>query len=115
MSELGGAQASMHEMFRTDAGRVLAAVADALDAAEPPTRAERALGTLQASEKALLGGDRAANGMAAHVRRYPVSLPRWCETRTGPAAEVKSARRPPNRPCPTHCAAPRPWPPCAPT
>jgi uncharacterized membrane protein YccC len=68
MSELGGAQASMHEMFRTDAGRVLAAVAAALDEAEPPTRAERALGTLQASEKALLGGDRAANGMAAHVR-----------------------------------------------
>jgi uncharacterized membrane protein YccC len=69
MGELAGnSTGGMHEMFRADAARVLAAVADALDAAEPPTRAERALATLQATEKALLGGSRVAGGMGAHAR-----------------------------------------------
>lgn len=42
-----------HAMFREDATRVLTGIADALDAAEPPQRAERALKTLQATQAAL--------------------------------------------------------------
>ncbi|HEY4293100.1 FUSC family protein [Luteibacter sp.] len=57
----------MGEMFRNDAARVLSATADALDAAEPPQRAQRALATLQASERALLAGGGAV-GLAAHIQ-----------------------------------------------
>ncbi|WP_413625976.1 FUSC family protein [Luteibacter sp. Lutesp34] len=56
MEVLETARDGMGEMFRNDAARVLAATADALDAAEPPQRAERALATLQASERALRSG-----------------------------------------------------------
>jgi uncharacterized membrane protein YccC len=57
----------IHAMFRDDAARVLAAIAGALEQAEPPEQANRALQTLQASEHALLdrGGD--AGGLAAHI------------------------------------------------
>lgn len=67
MAELDTRRDGMGEMFRNDAARVLSATADALDAAEPPQRAQRALATLQASEKALLSGS-TGMGMSAHVR-----------------------------------------------
>ncbi|NID15264.1 FUSC family protein [Luteibacter yeojuensis] len=67
MEVLETARDGMGEMFRNDAARVLAATADALDAAEPPQRAARALATLQASERALLAGG-AAFGMGAHIQ-----------------------------------------------
>ncbi|GAA0709849.1 putative membrane protein YccC [Dyella sp. SG562] len=57
----------VHAMFRGDAARVLAAIADALEAAEPPQQAERALQTLQASENALLGRGGSGDGLAAHI------------------------------------------------
>ena len=67
MAELDTRRDGMAEMFRNDAARVLSATADALDAAEPPQRAQRALATLQASEKALLSGS-TGMGMGAHLR-----------------------------------------------
>jgi uncharacterized membrane protein YccC len=67
IAELEDRRDTMGDMFRNDAARVLAATADALDAAEPPRRAERALATLQATERALLSGSR-AQGLSAHVR-----------------------------------------------
>jgi uncharacterized membrane protein YccC len=66
MQELGRGGRGIDEMFRADAVRVLNAVAAALDDAAPPVQAERALQTLQASEKALLGeGNRSL--MASHI------------------------------------------------
>ncbi|MET0936694.1 MAG: FUSC family protein [Luteibacter sp.] len=67
MAELEPERNGMGEMFRSDAARVLSATADALDAAEPPQRAERALATLQASEKALLAGT-TGFGLGAHIQ-----------------------------------------------
>ncbi|TCV97175.1 putative membrane protein YccC [Luteibacter rhizovicinus] len=67
MGELDRRRDGMQDMFRADAARVLSATADALEAAEPPERADRALKTLQASERALLGGSAGA-GMTAHIR-----------------------------------------------
>ncbi len=67
MAELETRRDGMGEMFRNDAARVLTATADALDAAEPPQRAERALATLQASERALLAGS-AGMGLGAHIQ-----------------------------------------------
>jgi len=66
MTELR-ANPGVHAMFRGDAARVLAAIADALEAAEPPQQAERALQTLQASENALLGRGGSGEGLAAHI------------------------------------------------
>ena len=66
MAELR-ASASIHAMFRGDAARVLAAIADALEAGEPPAQAERSLQTLQASENALLGDGGNADGLAMHI------------------------------------------------
>lgn len=66
MAELR-ANATIHAMFRGDAARVLAAIADALEAAESPQQAERALQTLQASENALLGDGGNADGLATHI------------------------------------------------
>ncbi|HEY4145486.1 FUSC family protein [Pinirhizobacter sp.] len=54
MQELG-VGSGVGEMIRADAARVLRGVARALDEAGPPTRAEAALKTLQASERALFG------------------------------------------------------------
>jgi uncharacterized membrane protein YccC len=54
-------------MFRDDAARVLAAMADALDEGEPPQQAERMLQTLQASETALLGADAPPDALARHI------------------------------------------------
>ncbi|MDF4004629.1 FUSC family protein [Luteibacter sp. PPL552] len=67
MAELETRRDGMGEMFRHDAARVLAAVAEAIDAAEPPQRAERALATLRASERALLGGVTGL-GLTAHIQ-----------------------------------------------
>jgi len=66
MAELR-ANPTIHAMFRGDAARVLSAIAEALDAAEPPDKAERTLQTLQASETALLGGDGPPDALARHV------------------------------------------------
>ena len=67
MAELETRRDGMGEMFRQDAARVLTAVAEALDAAEPPQRAERALATLRASERALLAGS-SGTGLSAHIQ-----------------------------------------------
>jgi uncharacterized membrane protein YccC len=53
MAELR-ASPGIHQMFRDDAARVLAAIAEALEAGEPPQRAEQILRTLQSSENAML-------------------------------------------------------------
>ena len=66
MAELR-ANPGVHAMFRGDAARVLAAIADALEAGESPQQAERALQTLQASENALLGRGGSGEGLAAHI------------------------------------------------
>ncbi|HEY4091980.1 MAG TPA: FUSC family protein [Luteibacter sp.] len=68
MAELETRRDSMGEMFRADAARVLSATAAALDAAEPPERAQRALATLQASERALLSAGASGLGLTAHIR-----------------------------------------------
>jgi uncharacterized membrane protein YccC len=67
MAELETRRDGMGEMFRNDAARVLTSTAAALDAAEPPQRAERALATLQASERALLAGT-TGMGLSAHIQ-----------------------------------------------
>ena len=54
MQEIGW-DGTLPRMIRADAARVLRGVARALDEAGPPTRAEAALKTLQASEQALFG------------------------------------------------------------
>lgn len=54
MQEIGW-DGALPRMIRADAARVLRGVARALDEAGPPTRAEAALKTLQASEQALFG------------------------------------------------------------
>lgn len=66
MSELH-ANPAIHGMFRDDAARVLDAISHALQQAEPPEQAQRALQTLQASEQALLDGGGDAGGLAAHI------------------------------------------------
>jgi uncharacterized membrane protein YccC len=66
MTELR-ANPSIHAMFRDDAARVLAAIADALQQAESPEQAARALATLQASERALLDGSSNTDGLNAHI------------------------------------------------
>jgi len=66
MAELR-ANATIHAMFRDDAARVLAAIAEALDEGEPPQQAERMLQTLQASETALLSGDAPPDNLARHI------------------------------------------------
>jgi len=66
MAELR-ANPTIHAMFRGDASRVLAAIADALEVAESPRQAEHALQTLQASENALLGDGGNADGLATHI------------------------------------------------
>jgi uncharacterized membrane protein YccC len=57
----------VHEMFRQDAARVLAAIATALEQGDSPTQADHALQTLRASERALFDSDRSTSGPAAHV------------------------------------------------
>jgi uncharacterized membrane protein YccC len=66
MAELR-ANPTVHAMFRGDAARVLAAIADALEQGESPQQAERALQTLQASENALLGRDGGGDHLATHI------------------------------------------------
>ncbi|MGH8158221.1 MAG: FUSC family protein [Rhodanobacter sp.] len=66
MAELH-ANPSIHAMFRDDAARVLAAIADALEQAEPPEQAARALRTLQATEHALLDGRGHSSSLTAHI------------------------------------------------
>ncbi|RCS31018.1 FUSC family protein [Rhodanobacter denitrificans] len=66
MSALHAAPA-IHALFRGDAARVLATIAEALERGDSPEQADHALQTLRASEHALLdsGGD--ADGLAAHI------------------------------------------------
>lgn len=61
------ADPTIHAMFRGDAARVLAAIADALERGDSPEQAGRALQTLRASEHALLDGSDRASGLAAHI------------------------------------------------
>ncbi|KZC35138.1 UNVERIFIED_ORG: hypothetical protein RHOFW104R5_30720, partial [Rhodanobacter sp. FW104-R5] len=61
------ADPTIHAMFRGDAARVLAAIADALERGDSPEQAGRALQTLRASEYALLDGSDRASGLAAHI------------------------------------------------
>jgi uncharacterized membrane protein YccC len=66
MAELH-ANPTIHAMFRDDAARVLAAIADALEQGDSPEQASRALQTLRASERALLDGGGHADGLAGHI------------------------------------------------
>jgi len=66
MTDLHGA-ANIIAMFRADAARVLAAIAEALEAGESPDQASRALQTLQASERALLDNHTRDDSIAAHI------------------------------------------------
>ncbi|MGB5941009.1 MAG: FUSC family membrane protein, partial [Rhodanobacter sp.] len=66
MAELH-ADPTIHAMFRGDAARVLAAIAEALERGDSPERAQRVLQTLRASERALLDGSDRASGLAAHI------------------------------------------------
>ena len=66
MTQLHGA-ASIMTMFRADAARVLAALAKALESGEAPEQAARALQTLQASERALLGSHARSDSVATHI------------------------------------------------
>jgi uncharacterized membrane protein YccC len=61
------ADAGVHTMFRADAARVLAAIADALEQGESPEQASHALQTLRASERALFDGTTDSSGLAAHI------------------------------------------------
>ncbi|OOG50272.1 FUSC family protein [Rhodanobacter sp. C01] len=65
MAELH-ANPSIDVMFRDDAARVLAAIADALEQGESPEQAARALRTLQTSESALLDGRRSSS-LTTHI------------------------------------------------
>jgi uncharacterized membrane protein YccC len=66
MTELH-ADPTTHAMFRDDAARVLAAIANALEQGESPEQASRALQTLRASEQALFDQGGSAGGLAAHI------------------------------------------------
>ncbi|KAA0070234.1 FUSC family protein [Rhodanobacter sp. T12-5] len=66
MAELH-ANPAIHAMFRDDAARVLAAIADALEQGDSPEQADRALQTLRASERAVLDGGGNADGLAGHI------------------------------------------------
>ncbi|WP_049622126.1 FUSC family protein [Frateuria defendens] len=59
---------NLHATFRGDAARVLAAIADALEAGAVPAQAERALESLQLDESALLSHGSGAEALAAHTR-----------------------------------------------
>ncbi|TPG10775.1 FUSC family protein [Rhodanobacter glycinis] len=61
------ADPTTHAMFRDDAARVLAAIADALEQGESPEQASHALQTLRASEQALFEGSSDTGGMPAHI------------------------------------------------
>jgi uncharacterized membrane protein YccC len=65
MAELH-ANPTIHAMFRGDAARVLAAISAALEQGDSPEQASRALATLSASERALLGGG-TGGVLAAHI------------------------------------------------
>lgn len=115
MTELETRRDGMGEMFRNDTARVLGAVADALDAAEPPQRAERALATLQASERALLAGGGTSMGLGAHIQALSGQLAAVVRNANWPARAAKSARSVRNPRCRKRCAVRPPFPPCAPT
>jgi uncharacterized membrane protein YccC len=59
--------ADIHTMFRSDAERVLTSIASALESGESPDQAARALQTLQATERALLGDDTRTDTVASHI------------------------------------------------
>ena len=66
MAELHAA-ADVLALFRTDAARVLAAIADALDSGDSPEQATRALQTMQASERVLLDDHSRSDSVATHI------------------------------------------------
>ncbi|GLQ46774.1 hypothetical protein GCM10007862_18250 [Dyella lipolytica] len=94
------AAAGIHAMFRSDAERVLAAIADALDTGDSPERAERALQTLQASERALLEGNARTDSVAAHIHALSGQLAaavrnaNWAGTRGEQRAAAAETRLP---------------------
>ncbi|WP_108471549.1 FUSC family protein [Rhodanobacter thiooxydans] len=61
------ADPSIHALFRDDAARVLAAIAEALERGDSPEQAQHTLQALRASERALLDGGERAPGLAAHI------------------------------------------------
>ena len=76
------ANPTLHAIFRHDAARVMAAIADALEAGDAPEDAERALRGLQASERTLLDQPQARGGLAVHIHALTGQL----------AAAVRNAR-----------------------
>ena len=99
MSELH-ANPSIHAMFRDDAARVLAAIADALAQGESPEQAVSALRTLQASEHALLDGSSNTDGLNAHIHALSGQLAAavrnadWAGSRGELRASAEEARLP---------------------
>lgn len=99
MAELR-AHPNVHALFREDAARVLAAIADALEQGEAPEPAARALQTLQASERALLGVDAHADGLSAHIHALSGQLAaavrnaNWAGSRGEQRAAVAETRLP---------------------
>ncbi|MGC1548025.1 MAG: FUSC family protein [Rhodanobacter sp.] len=91
---------TVHTMFRADAARVLAAIAEALEEGAPPKQAAHALQTLQASEQALLGNDSRADGLSTHIHALSGQLAaavrnaNWAGSRGEQRAETAEARLP---------------------
>ncbi len=61
------ADPTTHAMFRDDAARVLASIANALEQGESPESAARALETLRASEQALFAGKDSGGALPSHI------------------------------------------------
>ncbi len=61
------ADPTTHALFRDDAARVLAAIAEALEQGESPERAAHALQTLRASEQALFAGRGDTGALPSHI------------------------------------------------
>ncbi|MDW2980910.1 FUSC family protein [Rhodanobacter sp. KK11] len=101
MAELH-ADPTIHAMFRGDAARVLAAIAEALERGDSPERAQRVLQTLRASERALLDGSDRASGLAAHIHALAGQLAAavrnadWAGSRGELRASAAETRLPPS-------------------
>jgi len=101
MAELH-ADPTIHAMFRGDAARVLAAIAEALQHGDSPERAHRVLQTLRASERALLDGGDRASGLAAHIHALAGQLAAavrnadWAGSRGELRASAAETRLPPS-------------------
>ena len=99
MADMHGA-AGINAMFRSDAERVLEAIADALESGDSPDQAARALQTLQASERALLDGNTRTDAVASHVHALSGQLAaavrnaNWAGTRGEQRAAAAETRLP---------------------